>query len=188
MIRINLLPIKQKKKQIVGQQQIFLGLVVILLVAAGLYSLNDGEQSKIKGMQDTVTSHKADLDKLKDLIGDAKEVEKKKEELQKKLEVISSLKDSKIGPVRMLDELSLIIPNRLWLKTFSVNGESIKMNGTAISNKDIAVFMRNLETSPYFTNVVLTEVKAVQATKLAAESYDQLMEFGLTMKYVKPKS
>ncbi len=189
MIRINLLPVKQAQKRSLGQQQIILAVIAIVAVVALLYTGNQREKSKITGLQAKVNDLKTELSKLDDLIGDAEEVKKREAELQKKLNVINKLKASKTGPVRMLDELSTILPRKLWLTSFKIGGAMIQLSGVAVSNKDIAVFMRNLESSPFFTGVQLKEVKAHPAKKMAVGADVEFLSiFKMSVKYIKPSS
>jgi type IV pilus assembly protein PilN len=89
-------------------------------------------------------------------------MEREKKELQEKLAVIRELEAKKFGPVRMLADLSVSAPDKLWLTEFSEKGGSIRLAGLGVDEQTVADFMRRLSTSPYFRNVDLEETSEVK--------------------------
>ena len=95
---------------------------------------------------------------IKRLTAEAGEIEKfkqQKQELERKLDVIRELNAQKTGPVEMLDELSLIIPEKAWLSSITNKGATIVLEGSAVDNTTIATFMKQLQASKHFDNVTL---------------------------------
>ena len=65
-----------------------------------------------------------------------------------------------MGPVTLLEELSVLTPKKLWLsslkeQTLSPSTHALTITGDATSNETIAEFMQKLEESEYFQNVRL---------------------------------
>ena len=79
----------------------------------------------------------------------------RKKQLQDKLDIIDSLEQARSGPVRVLDELSSNVPDRLWLTAIQTKGTGIKLEGQSLDTGVVADFLRGLNASPYFTNVDL---------------------------------
>ncbi|MCK7509133.1 MAG: PilN domain-containing protein [Desulfobacterales bacterium] len=70
---------------------------------------------------------------IKRLTVEAGEIEKfkqQKQELERKLDVIQDLNAKKTGPVEVLDELSLIIPEKAWLTSLSNKGDNMVLEGS----------------------------------------------------------
>ena len=90
-------------------------------------------------------------------------------QLQDKLDIIESLEQARNGPVRILDELSSNVPERLWLTAIKTQGTGIRLEGQSLDTGVVADFLRGLNSSPYFTNVDLDKTaggKIVGALRL----------------------
>jgi type IV pilus assembly protein PilN len=163
MIKINLLPVRATRKKEATQRHLILfgiGLVLVLLVCVAMYATKKKEVSKLqRDNQDLVD----EIDNLKLIIPEVEELEKTKVALEKKKEIIGQLRASKMGPVHMLDEIAIRIPEKLWLGSLAQNGQRVGLTGTAINNEVIATFMSNLEQSPYFQDVFLVRITVAKA-------------------------
>jgi type IV pilus assembly protein PilN len=160
MIRINLLPVRQKKKRNTSIYQLVAmsgGIVFALLVAVIAHF---AFANKIAEQEKKITDSEAEIKRLEKIIGEVKELDQQKSRLLSQLAVIDKLEKGKRGPVRVLDELSNAIPKRVWLTSFKENGGSLSMTGSAIDNADISEFMRAMQKSPYFSDVQLKFTQA----------------------------
>ncbi len=163
MIRINLLPVRaaQKKERLRSQLSIFLLCIVLICIGCGaLYFLQMTAISDVQAEITTIDHKNRELSKK---IGQVRNFEKKKAELEKKFAVLQTLKAGKSGPVHLLDELSTSLPDKLWLTKFSEKGGKIVLSGVADNENTVAVFMRNLETSPYYKNIELAVTEQTKA-------------------------
>jgi type IV pilus assembly protein PilN len=84
-------------------------------------------------------------------------LEAQRGELEEKLKTIATLEARKVGPVQVLANLGDAAPDALWLLEFTESGGLGTVSGLALDNQTIATFMRNLGSSPYFSNVDLVE-------------------------------
>ncbi len=155
MVKINLLPIKgELRRKVLIEHVVLLGLTIVLVVIA--MSIFYGSASRQRdALQQEIISTKADIVKITALAGEIETFKKRKQELERKLDVISALKAKKRGPVEILDQISIIIPEKMWLSSLSNKGDSLTLNGFAVDNPTIALFMKTLQMSPYFKGVVL---------------------------------
>ncbi len=156
MIRINLLPVRaaQKKEKLRSMLSIFVLCIVLVFIGCGaLFVQKLGAINSVKDEIAVIDQKNKDLRKK---IGQVKDFEKKKIDLEQKLSVLKKLKSGKSGPVRLLDELSAALPDKLWLTKYTEKGGSIKLSGVADSEKTVANFMRKLDSSPYYKNIELT--------------------------------
>ncbi len=164
MVRINLLPVKAKKRQSTVVYQLAGGAFVLFVAAGGCFAFQwwfsgtatalEAEKGKIQG----------EIDNYNRIIGEVTQFEAQKAELQKKLDVIGNLKSNKVGPVKLLEELATVIPKKVWLgsireTTTPPASHSVALTGEAISDEVVAEFMTKLEESDYFSNVNLIETR-----------------------------
>jgi type IV pilus assembly protein PilN len=84
--------------------------------------------------------------------------------------------------VHLFDELVKTIPHSVRLSSMQQQGDALKLDGVAQSNASVADYMRNLEQSPWMSNI--------QLGKTENKHDDSRMPyvFNLSMKMVKPKS
>lgn len=156
MIRINLLPVRaaQKKEKLRSQLSIFF--LCLILVCIGCGALYVQKVTAINSVKDEIAVINQKNKELRKKIGQVRDFEKKKADLEKKLAVLQTLKEKKSGPAHLLDELSAALPEKLWLTKFSEKGGSINVAGIADNENTVAAFMRNLDASPYYRNVELS--------------------------------
>jgi type IV pilus assembly protein PilN len=172
MIRINLLPVKaaQKKQQLQGQ-----------LIVAGITLLATGALCALAYLQlliwtqeaaDAVGSKKVEITRLMKTIGEVNEYKKRQEDLQAKLDILDKLEKSRSGPVLVLDELYLALPDKVWLESFKEGSGKANITGMGINEETVALFMRNLENSPQFAGVALKVVQQVVKDGVKFQKFD----------------
>ncbi len=182
MIRINLLPVRTSRRRETALRQILLAAAGAVLVVAGcayFYFEIDSEIDKLASENQRIEQ---EITKLKEVIGQVEEFEEKKAELQKKLDVIRTLKANKTGPVHMLDEIASNIPDKCWLTSLSEVDRKVELEGVAINNEVIADFISKLEASDYFDDLYLVSTSATE-TKDGLK----LKEFSVTARMTTPE-
>ncbi len=155
MILINLLPVRaaQKKEQLVSQLVVLAGLVLAGLgVCVGLQMHLSGKVSEERAK---IARAQEESRQLQKKIGEVKKIKDLQKELQGKLDVLAELKAKKTGPVHLLDQLSSLAPDKLWIDSFKESGGSISITGFGFNEETIAGFLRDLEASPYYQGVEL---------------------------------
>lgn len=181
MIRINLLPVKHAGTIQRAQRQLIFALAGLLLVGGACLFLH----FQITGEVEAKTQRNAEIDgeikRLKQVIGQVEEFEKKKDALQKKLDIIRTLKARKTGPVHMLDEIASNIPEKCWLTSIQELNKKVTLTGVAINNEVIADFISKLEESGYFDDVYL--VSTIQRE----DNGVKLKEFSVTARMTTPE-
>ena len=140
MIRINLLPVKaaQKKEMLKGQLMV---IVLVLIVTVGIcgaaYTHIIGE---VDDVQQQIDQKKSEITKLQKAIKEVKDFEKRQKDLRAKLNVLEKLKNARIGPVYLLDELYKAIPDKLWLTKFKEGSGKAQISGIGASEETVGAF------------------------------------------------
>lgn len=161
MIKINLLgepaSVDGTTKRWLGAYAASLVAVVMLGIVARCVSVE-----RIARLEDETTTLNTELLSLKKSTKEVRDLELKRKELRGKLEVIARLKLTKIGPVRIMDDLNRAVPDRVWLTEIAETSGLLRLSGYALDNQTIAAFMKDLDRSDFFDTVELVETKQME--------------------------
>jgi len=166
MIRINLVRGKRKKRRELNVD--FAYLIVPALVLAGTFYFHTTVTGKITRLNADIQKANADIERLKKEIGEVEKFKARKAELQRKVDIISSLQTGRSGPVKHFEAISAAIPEKCWIDQLSLQADKVTLSGIALNNHTIANFMTALGQSGRFRDVVLgsAEQTRVANTKL----------------------
>ncbi len=161
MIRINLLPHRQQKRQARQRQFVSLsiGLTVLGLALIALGWVILGAQIEIQESRNTLL--KAEIGKLDEQI---KEIDKLREQTQALLarkQVVETLQSNRTEAVHVLDQMVRQLPDGIYLKSLRQTGPKIQLVGYAQSSARVSTLMRNIDASPWLTSPELVEIKSV---------------------------
>jgi type IV pilus assembly protein PilN len=169
MIRINLLPYREKeKKEDITRQIMVIGITFAVFVLT-LGSFHLYLSMSISSLEENITKQQNELDRLNKIIRDIDTFKRDKALLEKKIAIINTLEENRLAPVRMLDELTTMVPVKdVWLERLSEKGTGITIEGMARNNIAVAHFMKNLAGSTFIKSVdlVSTKEKEVSGIKL----------------------
>lgn len=189
MIRVNLLKPEQKdireapidhsphaqaKKK---QPKIELIFLLVLMAIISVFYIQDKNLKKERRLLNNAIEEKRTLQDVAILLV---QVEEQKSLLERKINLINSLTSHQHVAVNIMDELSLNIPDWVWLVEASYDQNEIRIKGNALSNTLIADYILSLENSPSFANVNL-----ISSTQQRTGG-DEYLEFSLTASYVLP--
>jgi type IV pilus assembly protein PilN len=167
MIRINLLPVKAARKRYGGLMQIvLLGVVLVLTMVVlwapvPIWKNRAGMAQDIDKSQERLTHVKEEIDRYERIIGQVNQYEGKKKALEKRKEIIDALRAGKTGPVRLLDELAVRMPKKVWVTRIEEKNKSLSFTGEAVGYEDLSAFMAELEKSSFFADVALVKTESL---------------------------
>lgn len=172
MIKINLLPYVEKKKEADLKHQIIVISSVFVVFVLIISSLHIYFVRSIGNLEKEIKVAEAQLKVLTKITGDIEKFKKDKVILKKKLAVIEDLEKSRLDPVLFLDDLTTRVPQkRVWLTALSGSGADLKMAGIARDNSAIADFMRNLENSQFVKSVDLISSKQIVVSNIRLKKF-----------------
>jgi len=172
MIRINLLPYREKEKKenlkrqiiVITGSFIFFLLLLVFFQRSISMSITNLEK-KVKNSEDRLVV-------LTKIVGDIEVFKADKNDLEKKLKIIKTLEENRLAPVRMLDELTMLVPaNDLWLEKFSEKGKDLRIEGVARDNTVVARFMKNLELSNYIKSIDLVSSRQTEISGVKLQQF-----------------
>jgi type IV pilus assembly protein PilN len=171
MIRINLLPVKRKKKPKAIPPYVIYGvLVTVVVVAAAGYSfwyLN----STLSALKKQRSDNEATITELKNKIKEVENFEAQKKTLEERKNIIEQLRKNQSLPVKTLSEMSSVLPNGVWLNSMSVSGMNISLSGTGFTNEDVVNYVDNLKKSQVFMDVVLGGTQKLTVGKIITYNF-----------------
>ncbi len=155
MMEINLLPHREARRAADLRESVALLLLGLVVVLSVIFFSYQSVKSDLAEARAGVAQLEADIERYKPQQILVEGFKTKKKELQNKLDIIASLEGARSGPVRILDELSSKVPERLWLTGITTKGKGIKLEGRSLDTGVVADFLRGLNESPFFSNVDL---------------------------------
>jgi type IV pilus assembly protein PilN len=155
MIHINLLPVRAAKKREFGRQQLILFGLILLAGLLGNYTWWKAENDSLNALEQRIASTRSEIAQLEKTIGEVKSITQDKKALEDKLKILDALKKGRTGPVKVMDELATIIPNKAWITEYTEQNGNVVMRGLAVTYEDLSAFAQKLKTSKYFANVTI---------------------------------
>ena len=155
MILINLLPVRAAKKREFGRQQLVLFVLLLVLAGIGNFFVYNRFESELRSLDKQIVTTRAEIAQLEKTIGEVKSIKEDKKALEDKLKILDTLKKGRTGPVKVLDELATIIPQKVWIVDFNEQGGAVAMNGAASSYEDLSNFSKKLKASTHFGNITI---------------------------------
>jgi type IV pilus assembly protein PilN len=165
MIHINLLPVRQLKKQALLRQQLYIFGAIIAVVSMGVGIVWMLDRRAIAQLETEQAALRADLERLKPIVDEVNTLERREKLLNTRIETIQRLRSNQRGPVRVLDELSRNLPEQAWLETIDESAGMYKVAGYALTNFAVADLLRNLQRSKEFIGVDLVSSEQVVIAK-----------------------
>lgn len=162
MIRINLLTERRKKKTPYLSTLLVPGvaIIVITLLALGVVTLR--LVSKVSNMKDEKAVKEKKLSGLKVLLKEVENYEKDNQSYKEKNMIIEQLKKKQNVPLILLDEVSVKLPQGVWLTSLTDKEGDIRIAGYAFTNSDLVVYVQNLKSSIYLADVTLLESRQTE--------------------------
>ena len=147
---------------------IILGAIIGAFCCAGLYMSYSADVTDLRAETELI---QAQLTNIKKVTKTVAELDSKRKELTEKLKVISVLKRSKVGPVRVLDDINMSVPERSWLTSMKESEGSLAISGFALDNQTVASFMGELAKSDYIEAVDLVESRNAKKDSREIKSF-----------------
>src|SRR5947209_6811045 len=162
MIKINLLPVRAAKKREFGRQQIVLFALILVLAAIGNWFWFNKVSNELSALDAQINRTKTEIARLEKTIGEVKSIKEDKKALEDKLKILDTLKKGRTGPVKVMDELATLIPQKVWLHEYTEQAGGVTMVGQAATYEDLSTFSKKLKASKHFTNINIKTARQKQ--------------------------
>jgi type IV pilus assembly protein PilN len=184
MAKINLLPWREEQRKLRQRSflstmlgTVILGFIVVFIVIT-FYN------QKIDHQMDRNNLIKSEIAKLEQRIKKIDELERTRERLITRKQIIERLQASRSMTVELMDNLAKSIPVGVTLITVRQQGGNLALVGSSQSNARVSAYLRELETNPLFLNPQLEYVRIAgqgrtQNPAGSAEPYQFSIKVGL---------
>ncbi len=182
MTRINLLPWREELRQERQKQFISLLVLTVILAAAIVGLIHFQLNAKIDYQNARNRYLQTEIAKLDDEIKEIRELRKVRKSLVERMEVIQDLQASRPSIVHLFTELVTTVPNGVYLKTLTQNGDTLRITGEAESNARVSSYMRNLNNSEWLKDPNLDVIE------IEDKKVHRVSTFVLTVKQTSPNA
>lgn len=181
MPHINLLPWREELRTAKQRQfnSVLAGAAIctalgVVFVHIQMTSLIDGQNQRNRFLETTIEKVEKEIEEIKTLKRD-------KERLLARMEIIQRLQSSRPEIVHLFEEIALATPKGVFLLNAARKGKGINITGVANSNDSVSEFMRNLDSSEWLKNPVLSIIDS------ARKDYPSSSWFQLVVTQTAPK-
>jgi len=129
-----------------------------LVAFAIVFIVSQFYQMRIDGQNERNQFLKSEIAILDQRIAHIKTLNEKKDELQKRINVVEQLQRSRNVGTQVLDEIAKIVPNGIYLTKMEKQGSTLLLLGKSESNNHLANMIRAIERSDLFTDAVLESI------------------------------
>lgn len=182
MAHVNLLPWRaERRKQ--REREFYMQLAaafVAALLAVFLWVF--WMDQRIDNQNDRNTYLQNEIAQVDVRIAKIKDLEKVREHLLARKQIIEQLQADRSQMVHLFDELVKTIPTSARLTALKQNGQSMSLDGVAQSNASVADYMRNIEVSPWMGHTELRK------TENSHDASRMPYTFGLDVSLSRPKT
>jgi Tfp pilus assembly protein PilN len=189
-IRLNLLPPEFKPAPPVTGFSIFFGIIIGVTIAFILVSiiLTQGRISKLK---DSIENKKGQLASMQEPLKRYDQLMAIMLDTRKRKEMFAYLDNYYVDWAEFISNLSPLLPEKVWLAEIASetakgggNAGTVRIVGRTLDNTvlPISFFMRNLDASPYFSDVTF------EATSLQFITDKPIQEFSVSVKVKSSRS
>jgi len=172
MIKVNLFPFRAAriKENIRRQVTIYLLSMIFLILASSYFYLD--LNNNVNTLREERDVKQKELDSFKDTNIKIVALKKTIADVEVKLKTIKRLEKGKTGPVKLLDDIAMSVPeDKLWLTTLKEQKGTLILNGTAMDNETVADFMDRLQNT-----------KSINSVQLVRTRQKKIPEFDLSLK------
>ncbi len=182
MAHVNLLPWRAERRR-QREREFYMQLaaafvVAVLALLLWIFWMNQ----RIDNQNDRNTYLQTEIKQLDVRIAKIKDLEKVRQHLLARKQIIEQLQADRSQMVHLFDELVKTIPSSGRLTALKQHGQAMSLDGVAQSNASVAEYMRNIEASPWMGHADLRKTENTHdATRMP-------YRFGLDVTLSRPKT
>jgi len=163
MPRINLLPWREEDRK--RRQREFMvamagsfvtGIFVVVATILTFSTMISGQKDRNKRLESEITELEKSITEIDGL-------ERQKERLLARMEIITELQRSRPEVVHLFDEISRQLPDGVYLKGMKQTGQSVEVTGVAQSSTRVSALMRQVDASEWLADPSVIRVETTEA-------------------------
>lgn len=163
MIRINLLPHEDAPRQLNFKMPEVGGVVPFVIFGAAIAAcvvVFFVQQGSVKALESQVAEAKQESQALAPQIARIKQLQREREQLDQRLDVITSLDEDRYFRVHLMSEIARRMPENSWLTSLKETSPTqFEIEGITFSNFIVADLLRDLQSSDYYHSLDLVKIE-----------------------------
>ena len=100
-----------------------------------------------------------------------RQIQEAKKEIERRIQTLNQLKSGRALAARSLYDISSIIKEGVWIKSFKKTDNKFEIEGRSFVNESISDFIESLSKMPYIKNVELKNVQDVNEEGLTIKKF-----------------
>lgn len=164
MARINLLPWREAERK--KRQQEF-GLMVlggVLLTGLAVFGIHMQIESMITAQHQRNSFLEKEIRMVERQIREIQDLDKTKQNLLARMNVIQELQSSRPQIVHLFDEVVTVLPDGVYLTSLNQQGNKVSFTGQAQSNARVSSLMRSIDDSEWLNGPTLNLIESKEKT------------------------
>ena len=159
MPQINLLPWRDELRKRREKEFIVTAVIAALLMGGVVLGVHLYNESRIAYQEQRNQFLETEIASLDKKIKEIEELQRERDRLIARTQVIQSLQSGRPEIVHVFDELVTTLPEGVYYTKVEQKGRTLNLQGVAQSNARVASLMRELGESKWFENPRLVEIK-----------------------------
>ncbi|MCL1078588.1 fimbrial protein [Parashewanella spongiae] len=158
MANVNLLPWREEARE--KKKRDYLGILALVFIFSSLmvYSVMGFIGMMKDEQRDRNTYLKSEIQLLETQIQEIRAITKRRENIERRTDIILDLQQARNLPTRVLDELVRIVPPGIYLSNIEKKGNLLWIEGLSESNNHVTNMMRKVETSKWLDSYSMKEI------------------------------
>ena len=118
-----------------------------------------------------IANIKKEIQSLQPIAQEYKQIQEAKKEIERRIQTLNQLKSGRALAARSLYDISSIIKEGVWIKSFKKTDNKFEIDGRSFVNESISDFIESLSKMPYITNVELKNVQDINEEGLTIKKF-----------------
>lgn len=159
MTEINLLPWRENEREAKKKNFVSLLLLTTIFSILMIIMLNYYADEVVNSQLQRNELLNQEIKILDKQIVEIKGLKAARKNLISRMMIIHGLESTRSLTVHLFDEIIKVLPDGVYLTQIKRVGEQITVTGYSESNTNISLLMRNIQSSPWIQEPILTEIK-----------------------------
>ena len=177
MIKINLIGRKRKKKATPIQVELLVFTSVLAVVFGGIMLFDSTAKAKVAYLEEQVNIRQAEYRKYLNLKREVDGFRRQMDEIQRKIDIVRSLKEGQKGYYKILTDLEKSMPEDVWAESIRFESGRIILSCSSLQVSSVNRFVMNLYETGMFTGIDLE--RADKKDDLSVEVNNFVINAGL---------
>lgn len=150
--RVNLLPWREIRRREQDRQLLSISIGTWVLMGLMVFYVHWYMNDSIEHQKERNNFVKNEIGKLEKQIEEIEELQRRKEALIARMEIIQQLQRDRTQIVHVFDDLVRKLPKGVFFTSLTKKKKAINLEGFAQSNARVSALMQNLDSSEWFAN------------------------------------